>query len=206
MGKATINLADLEPFEGVERTLSLSSVKRGEVGSVKVFLLFEPAMIMKTRKNTSAVAGAGRAMTQVGTMPLAAGRTLTHGAGGALKGLFKKESRESTKGVIMPPAAPEVPRTPDPPAGQDSTPLPPPAEANGGPGIPTLPINPLLPISSPVTVDEQLPIGVGSLRITVISGKDISNGGEVVKPYVALKFGDKERETKHTAKTTTPEW
>jgi Ca2+-dependent lipid-binding protein len=64
----------------------------------------------------------------------------------------------------------------------------------------------MLPISSPVTVDEQLPIGVGSLRITVISGKDISNGGEVVKPYVALKFGDKERETKHTAKTTTPEW
>ena len=50
LGKATITLNDLEPFEGVERGLSL-----GRVGSVLLFLRFEPSVILGPRPAVAAV-------------------------------------------------------------------------------------------------------------------------------------------------------
>ncbi|EEB87248.1 hypothetical protein MPER_15483, partial [Moniliophthora perniciosa FA553] len=44
----------------------------------------------------------------------------------------------------------------------------------------------------------------GTLRVTVIDGKDLSQGD--VKPYAVLRVGDKESKTKHAGKTSHPEW
>jgi len=44
----------------------------------------------------------------------------------------------------------------------------------------------------------------GTLRVTVLNGKDLSTGD--IKPYVTLRLGDKEVKTKTAGKTGAPEW
>ena len=53
MGEAKIDVSDLEPFEAAERTLPLVHDKHGEEGSIQVRLMFQPEIIVKSRKNTS---------------------------------------------------------------------------------------------------------------------------------------------------------
>ena len=85
MGNARIDLSTLEPFEASEFDVKLSHQKHGEKGYVRVRLLFQPEIIAKTRKNTSTFSTAGRAMTQIGHLPVGAGKGVFHGVTGVFK-------------------------------------------------------------------------------------------------------------------------
>lgn len=104
LGTAKIDLSDLEPFESVEKVIPLSHVKHGAKGSIRVRLVFQPAIIARSRKvrypfphsttrheltpfsslllqNTSTFSTVGRAAGQVGGIPLGV-------ASGVGKGVF----------------------------------------------------------------------------------------------------------------------
>ncbi|KAJ7225891.1 C2 domain-containing protein [Mycena pura] len=100
LGVAQIPLADIEPFESVERTLDLVSSK-GQYGHVRVRLVFQPEIIARSRKSTSTFSTAGRAMTQFGGLPVQAGKGVLHG----VTGVFKKGGKEDEAAAI----AAEVP-------------------------------------------------------------------------------------------------
>ncbi|KAG7450195.1 tricalbin [Guyanagaster necrorhizus] len=179
LGSAKINLADLEPFEASELELSLSSPKLGPKGRVHVRLMFQPEIIAKSRKNTSTFSTAGRAMTQVGVLPLSAGKGVIHG----VTGLFKSKDAD------------EVPAIPELPAGQASVPIVPDIISTLGSHI--------LPDSkSKTSLDGTHE--PGTLRVTVLDAKDLSSTDS--KAYATIRLGDKEFKTKHAGKTATPEW
>lgn len=50
LGDAKIDLADLEPFESIEKVVALTHSKTGEKGSIRVRLVFQPAIIARSRK------------------------------------------------------------------------------------------------------------------------------------------------------------
>ncbi|KAI0757330.1 tricalbin [Daedaleopsis nitida] len=104
LGSCTIDLATLESFTAVERSLSLSSDKHGDKGEIRLRLLFTPEIIAKSRKNTSTFSSAGRAMTQIGHLPVGAGKGVIHG----VTGVFKRRNSNSSESS-------DEPR--DPPAG-----------------------------------------------------------------------------------------
>ncbi|KAK7064548.1 C2 domain-containing protein [Favolaschia claudopus] len=176
LGTAQIDLADLEPFEATERTLELQSSK-GPSGSVRVRLMFLPEIIAKSRKNTSTFSGAGRAMTQIGGMPIHAGKGVIHG----VTGVFKKGHKDDESHLM-----PAV----DVPAGQASHPIgqPDALHADGS------------SLHETVASSSE----PGTLRVTVLDAKDLSSGDS--KPYATIRVGDKEYKTKPTHKTATPEW
>lgn len=80
LGVGHLDLAKLEPFEAINETITLSTTKHGVKGSVRVRLVFQPAIIVKSRKNTSTFSTAGRAVTQVGSIPLGVGKGVAKGA------------------------------------------------------------------------------------------------------------------------------
>ncbi|KAK0208431.1 C2 domain-containing protein [Desarmillaria ectypa] len=180
LGSAKINLADLEPFEASELELSLSSAKLGSKGRVHVRLMFQPEIIAKSRKNTSTFSTAGRAMTQVGVLPLSAGKGVIQG----VTGLFKSKEAD------------EVPAIPELPAGQASVPIVQ-TDTLGTLGNRTLPDT-----KSKTSLDGTHE--PGTLRVTVMDAKDLSSTDS--KPYATIRLGDKEFKTKHSGKTATPEW
>ena len=53
--------------------------------------MFQPEIIVKSRKNTSTFSTAGRAMTQFGGLPVQAGKGVFHGVTGVFKGKGSKE-------------------------------------------------------------------------------------------------------------------
>ena len=181
----------LEPFEAAERTLPLVHDKHGEEGSIQVRLMFQPEIIVKSRKNTSTFSTAGRAMTQFGGLPVQAGKGVFHGVTGVFKGKGSKDD-DSFEGENMQAAA--VPQ--DLPAGQTSQAINP-GSVNGGSmnGSTTFPGS-----------VESMPTntGMGTLRVHVIDAKDLS--GQDYKPYAVIRVGDKEVKTKHVGKTANPEW
>ena len=80
LGKANITLDDLKPFEGIERTLQLSS---NVFGTVKLFLCFEPSVVLGSRPGVAIVpppAGANSGAT-TSTVPLNAPLTTPTGIG-----------------------------------------------------------------------------------------------------------------------------
>ena len=83
-------------MEAVEQVVNLFSSKHGEKGEVRLRLVFQPKIVAKTRKQTSTFIGAGRAMTQIGTnigaIPLSAGKGVFHG----VTGVFKHKEHEET--------------------------------------------------------------------------------------------------------------
>ena len=79
MGTARIDLEEVEPFQGLEKTIHLSHDKHGDKGWIRVHLNFQPEIIVKSRAKTSTLSSAGRAMTRVGALPLQAGRGVLHG-------------------------------------------------------------------------------------------------------------------------------
>ncbi|KAK0198528.1 C2 domain-containing protein [Armillaria mellea] len=180
LGSAKINLADLEPFEASELELSLSSPKLGSKGRVHVRLMFQPEIIAKSRKNTSTFSTAGRAMTQVGVLPLSAGKGVIQG----VTGLFKSKEAD------------EVPAIPELPAGQASVPIVQPVTLG------TLGSPPLPDARSKTSLDGTHE--PGTLRVTVLDAKDLPSTDN--KPYATIRLGDKEFKTKHAGKTATPEW
>ncbi|KZT06296.1 tricalbin [Laetiporus sulphureus 93-53] len=198
LGAGKINLADIEPFQAAERTIPLSSAKHGEKGSIRIRLLFQPEIIVKTRKNTSTFSSAGRAMTQIGHIPVGvavgAGRGVVHGVTGVFKSKdhAKKGSFDSDEAVA-----------PQAPSGQASQPVGSPAIAASAPTAPLPAAN-----GSPTSINGNLSLSdyghePGSLRVLVMDAKDMSAGD--LKPYVVVRVGDKEYKTKHSHKTATPE-
>ena len=47
--------------------------------------------------------------------------------------------------------------------------------------------------------------GPAIVKVTVLEAKDYNPSGESLKPYVVLKFGDKEHKTSHRPKSAAPE-
>jgi len=183
LGAGTITLEDLEPFESKECAVHLSTEKHGEKGQVYVRLTFAPEIVAKSRKTTSTFSAAGRAMTQLGALPMGAGKGVIQGVGGIFKKDFLHHDKSSER--LVPPAEP-LPERPD----QAST------SARGSAAFPSTESGPR-GIGGP-------PSEPGSLRVVVLSAKGLLGGD--VKPYAALRVGDREFKTKHGTKTSAPEW
>ncbi|TFK41292.1 C2 domain-containing protein [Crucibulum laeve] len=176
LGTGKIDLTELEPFEAAERVIPLVSSKHGEKGQIRLRLVFQPEIIVKSRKNTSTFSSAGRAMTQIGGLPVTAGKGVFHG----VTGVFKRGDRDEP----MP--------TSNVASGQASQPL----------GISDhMDLGAAAFPSSDTDNGAQQP---GTLRVTVANAKDLSLHD--CKPYATLRLGDKEFKTKHTGKTASPEW
>ncbi|CAL1696266.1 unnamed protein product [Somion occarium] len=201
LGKTKIDLAELEPFESVERVLHLSSTKIGDKGRVYVRLLFSPEIVMKERKNTSTFNTAGRAATQIGHIPVSAGRGVVQGVAGVFrrgKGSSVSESDDEGPGTAIPKKisfADKVDRSaiPDLPSGSASQPV--------GMGA-TLGAEGAVFSGGESANGHQFEAGV--IRVTVLGAKDLL--AQDVKPYAIVRIGDKEYKTKHAQKTSTPEW
>ena len=76
----------------MEQVVNLVSSKHGEKGEVRLRLVFQPKIVAKTRKQTSTFIGAGRAMTQIGAIPLSAGKGVFQG----VTGVFRHKEHEVT--------------------------------------------------------------------------------------------------------------
>jgi len=154
--------------------------------------MFQPEIIAKSRKNTSTFSAAGRAMTQLGGLPVGAGKGVLHEIGG----IFGKKEKSKDEH--------DLPPVPHLPAGQASHPIGQPdhlatsAEAGGFGGTATSFSAAEANGSSGIKTDP------GTLRVTVLGAKDLSVTDS--KAYCSLRVGDKEHKTKHAGKTATPEW
>lgn len=177
LGSCTIDLASLEPFTAVERSVALSHQKHGEKGEIRLRLLFTPEIIVKSRKNTSTFSSAGRAMTQIGHLPGAAGKGVLQG----VTGVFKRRNSSSSESSDD---------RPDPPSGVVSQPV-----YDDAPAA-----FPASGSSNGHGSNEP-----GTLRVIVKDAKDLSTSDDI-KPYVVIRVGDKELKTKHGQKTSSPEW
>ena len=178
LGGCKIDLESLEPFTAVERSLALSSAKHGDKGEVRVRLLFTPEIIVKSRKNTSTFSTAGRAMTQIGHIPMGAGKGVIHG----VTGVFKRRNSSSSESSDD---------RREPPAGVLAKPVD--YAAEGGVAAAAFPASASNGGAEP-----------GTLRVVVKDAKDLSTAD--IKPYVVVRVGDKECKTRHAHKTATPEW
>ena len=111
LGSCRVDLDDIEPFTATESTVSLSHAKHGEKGQIRLRLLFTPEIIAKARKNTSTFSNAGRAMTQIGALPMGAGKGVIHGVTGVFRRRNSQssgssdEAREPPAGVVSKPDA-----------------------------------------------------------------------------------------------------
>ncbi|KAG1757254.1 C2 domain-containing protein [Suillus lakei] len=190
LGRGTINLRDIEPFEAAEQMIELSSEKHGAKGHVTIRLIFQPEIIAKSRKATSTFSSAGRAMTQIGSLPFGAGKGVVRGIGN----VFKRDFGGSHEKLEVPHAVPEAA------AGQASRPI---GEhtANEYTTAPTASAFPSLSRTPSLSGPPSEP---GTLRVTMISAKDVSMAE--TKPYAVIRVGDKEFKTKHGNKTSSPEW
>lgn len=203
LGVGKINLEDLEPFNAQERTIPLSSQKHGEKGEIKISLLFQPEIIAKSRKNTSTFSAAGRAMTQIGALPVGAGKGVFHGVTGVFRskdknGTIVEDMEPTSNGMVMHGKDTSVgsgESIPNLPGAQMSQPVGQSDHMVGGGGMSSLPTNGHLADGNRVEA--------GTLRVTVLDAKDMGSGD--LKPYAVLRCGDKEQKTKHV-KGAIAEW
>lgn len=89
LGAGQINVANIEPLQATDQVIALSLPNSGEKGHIRLNLLFTPKIIAKSRKNTSTFS-AGRAMTQLGGLPVTAGKGVIH----SVTGVFKRGDNE----------------------------------------------------------------------------------------------------------------
>ncbi len=192
LGFAAIDLASLEPFVSVERNIALTSGKHGDKGTVRINLVFTPEIIAKSRKSTSTFSTAGRAMTQIGHLPLGAGRCVAHG----VTGIFKRDHAKPSAISELEDAVPPSPTTANAVTDKRS--------------ISSLRSKPSLPRIGPKgegaasQTNGGGPPEPGTLKVTVVDGKDLASND--VKPYVVVRVGEKEYKTKHVHKTANPAW
>ena len=64
LGTARIDLEEVEPFRGLEKIVPLNHDKHGNKRWIRVYLKFQPEIIVKSRAKTSTFFSAGRAMSQ----------------------------------------------------------------------------------------------------------------------------------------------
>jgi len=183
LGTARIDLEEVEPFRGLEKVIPLSHDKHGEKGWIRVHLNFQPEIIAKSRAKTSTFSTAGRAMTQVGALPLQAGKGVLHGVG---RVFGRGGNNSSDDGSII--------DVPDMGPGQASQPI-------GANGI-VVGESAFAGPSQGVSGSGKHTTEPGIVRVTVIDAKDYNPGGDGLKPYVILKSGGKEHKTSHRPKST----
>ncbi|KAG9128333.1 hypothetical protein FRC07_000841 [Ceratobasidium sp. 392] len=196
LGSGTIELADLAPFESTVRTITLSSPKHGEKGQIRIRMVFRPEIIAKARTKTSTFSTAGRAMTQMGGLPLGAGRSV----GRKARGLFGRGDKDSSAEDLPEPAPAPVPVPVVEGNGNAN------GSANGaangtlGGSMGSAAGMAAKPMASPAP-------GPGTLRVTLLRARDLAGieEGDVAKPFVVLKIGDRDHKSKHV-KSNTPEW
>ena len=174
----------------MERTIPLSHDKHGDKGWIRVHLNFQPEIIVKSRAKTSTFSNASRATTQVGALPLHAGKgvfpgvTHSFGRGG---------NHSSDDGSIVDVA--------EMTSGQASQPV----GANSigvGENVFTAPGQGITGAGGHGNGHLAEP---GILKVTVLEAKDYNPGGDSLKPYVILRLGDKEHKTSHRHKSTSSE-
>ncbi|KAG2756512.1 tricalbin [Suillus brevipes Sb2] len=190
LGRGPINLRDIEPFEAAEQIIELFSEKHGAKGHVTIRLIFQPEIIAKSRKATSTFSSAGRAMTQIGSLPFGAGKGVVRGIGN----VFKRDFGGSHEKLDIPNPIPEAA------AGQASRPI---GEYTADDDI-NATTAATFPSSSRTPSLSGPPSEPGTLRVTMMSAKDVSMAD--TKPYAVIRVGDKEFKTKHGNKTSAPEW
>ena len=194
LGTAKIDLEDLEPLTAIERILALSSEKHGSKGQIKISMVFQPGIIMKSRKSTSTFSAAGRTMTAIGGAPISAGKGVLQGVAGVFKrGKDGEDERGGFFGFGGSPSESKsvAPNVPNVPGTQVSQPV------GEGEGL-------AVPAASD-TNGHSAPQEPGILRVSILEAKDLT-GGPDVKPYAVVRLGEKEFKTKHTGKTVAPEW
>jgi hypothetical protein len=150
-------------------------------------MVFQPEIIMRSRKSTSTFSAAGRTMTAIGTAPISAGRGVLHG----VANVFKRGHSEDGPSVFGLGTVPESKAVPDIPGTQVSHPV------TDGEHV--------VPVVSSDTNGPNTPTDPGVLRVSVLDAKDLI-GGQDVKPYAVVRVGEKEFKTKHAGKTVAPEW
>ncbi|EJD04407.1 tricalbin [Fomitiporia mediterranea MF3/22] len=196
LGTGKIELADIEPFEATERIIKLSHQKHGDQGEIRIRMMFTPEIIARTRKNTSTFTSAGRAMTQIGGLPIGAGKGVVHGVsriGTKVGGVFGKENHAKHDSI------PVVNAPEDPPSGQVSGPV---GSANNN-NVNTVDFA----STQNANGESSSPAEPGTLKVSILHAKDLSApDGDTPKAYVTVRVGEKEHKTKHAGKTTTPEW
>lgn len=201
LGRANIDLADLEPFQATERVLNLQQTDSTK-GTVTIRMVFKPHFFAQSRKNTSTFSVAGRAATQVGGLPFNVIKGTAHGVGTVGSKTFgllrRNKTAEDDDGLL-----PAFGAVPEPPSTQISQPADVTDALNATGEMPLPIVNSSVPPGSATPPTEP-----GTLKVTVASAKDLvgASAGEGVKPYVVLKIGKRECQTKHTGKTFTPEW
>jgi Ca2+-dependent lipid-binding protein len=193
LGTAKINLEDIEPLTATERTLTLSSEKRGAKGQITIRMVFQPEIIMRARKSTSTFSAAGRTMTAIGTAPISAGRGVLHGVTSVFKRGNQSEDGHNISSLNSGlSTVPESKAVSDISATQVSQPV-----TDGEYVVPV--------VSSGTNGHSSTPSDPGILRVSVLDAKDLI-GGLDVKPYAVVRIGEKEFKTKHAGKTVAPEW
>lgn len=190
LGTARIDLGSIEPFQGIEKTIPLVHDKHGDKGWVRVQLNFQPEIIVKSRAKTSTFSTAGRAMTQVGALPLQAGKGVFQGV---TRVFGRGGNHSSDDGSIIDVA--------DMASGQASRPI-----GAGGIGVgENVFTGPGQGISGAGGQGNGLLSEPGIVKVTVLEAKDYNPSGDGLKPYVILKSGDKEHKTSHRPRSTSSE-
>lgn len=129
-------------------------------------------------------------MTQVGSLPLQAGKGVFHGVTRAFGRSGHNGNHSSDDGSII-----EVPEMGP---GQASKPI-----GAGGIGVGESVFNgPGEGISGAGAQGNGSLTEPGIVKVTVLEAKDYNPGGDGLKPYVILKSGDKEHKTSHRPKST----
>jgi len=85
LGIGKIDVVGIDPFQATEQIVKLSTNKHGDKGEVRLRLVFQPGIIAKSRKATSTLTTAGRAVTTIGGLPVSAGKGVFHGVAGVFK-------------------------------------------------------------------------------------------------------------------------
>jgi len=187
---AKINLEEIEPLVAIDRTLALSSEKRGAKGQIEISMVFQPGIIMRARKSTSTFSAAGRTMTAIGSAPISAGKGVLQGVAGVFRRGKDSEDEHNFFGRSTQPE-PKAVAVPDIQGTQISQPVRD-GERLGG-------------LSAADTNGHSAPPESGVLKVLILDAKDLV-GGPDVKPYAVARIGEKEFKTKHTGKTVAPEW
>lgn len=193
LGSARIDLGAVEPFHGIEKNIPLVHDKHGDKGWIRVHMNFQPEIIVKSRAKTSTFSTAGRAVTQVGALPLQAGKGVFQGVTRAFGRGGNGGNHSSDDGSIIDVAEMASGHAPKQ-IGADSIGVGENVFTGGGQGMSGVGGQGDGHPSVPVTV-----------KVTVLEAKDYNPHGENLKPYVILKCGDKEHKTSHRPKSSSSE-
>jgi len=137
-------------------------------------------------------------MTTIGGLPVSAGKGVFHGVAGVFKPKDNGNGNQVDDVIAVPMSASSAGSPGISPSAPVSAPFSVPAS-----GVPVSESGAVPAMSFPST--ENLATEVGTLRVTVVDGKDLGQS-DSIKPYVTVRVGDKELKTKHTQKSTSPEW